>query len=105
MEADFHLITPGQQVILVPYGEEGEQLRRDILQLAERHIMPGRELYRRLQRISVSIYAAEYDQLHPHLETLHPDADIRMLSTPALYSELTGLQRSSKPLPAESLIC
>lgn len=105
MEADFHLITPGRQNILVPYGPEAEQLREEILKLAELQLMPGRDLYRRMQRISVSVYPTEREQLSPYLETLHPQADICMLSSPALYSELTGLQPSTAPLPADMLIC
>lgn len=104
MAEDFRLIDNDQQVILVPYGEEAEAIRRELLKLGSRDIMPPRELYRRLQSISVSVYRTEMEHLEAHLEKLHHAAEISMLCTEGLYSIETGLARATGSLPPSSAI-
>lgn len=95
LEEKMHLIPEGQQTLLIPYGEEGEALREELHRLDCLDLLPNRTLWRRMQPLSVSVYAQEWSTLAPHIECLHRKAGIHMLVTTPLYDEQTGLKRPS----------
>ena len=59
----FHLIEPGQRRIMIPWGEEGEEVLKKIDELQRAGILPDRKLYQRIQRLSVSVYEHDWQRL------------------------------------------
>ncbi|MBQ7022779.1 MAG: CRISPR-associated helicase Cas3' [Akkermansia sp.] len=94
----FHLIETEQISILVPFGNEAEQLKEDLLKSDKVGIMPTRKMYRKLSANSVSVYANEWEALRKHCELVHKKAGIWMLSRENLYDGSRGLLRSENVL-------
>ncbi len=57
--SSFHLIPPGQRRIMIPWGRRGEETLRQLESLPADHF-PDRELYRRIQRLSVAVYENDW---------------------------------------------
>jgi len=91
MEKKFRMIPDGQRSLLVPYGEDVEMLRHSLLELDALHKMPGRELFRRVQQLSVSVYENDWKNLP--ISCIHQGAGLCMLESPDLYDENIGLLR------------
>ncbi len=87
----FGIIPGGQHNLIIPYGDEGEELRTRLLDLDRLKIMPTREDYRKIQRFSVSVYPQEWDALPK--EPVHKAAGLLMLADAAWYDAERGLLR------------
>ena len=87
----FQMIDGVQQSLFVPYGEEAEKLRTEILALQRAGLKLTREHFRRMQQLSVSVYEADWKLLQK--ECLHEQAGIYMLCEPGLYDDEQGLLR------------
>ncbi len=87
----FGMIPGGQHNLIIPYGDEGEELRTRLLDLDRLKIMPTREDYRKIQRFSVSVYPQEWDALPK--EPVHKAAGLLMLADAAWYDAERGLLR------------
>ena len=94
IEGRFRLIKEEQKTLLVPYAEEGEELRRTLLALSHAGVMPTRAIFRRLQQLSVSLYAADWNAMPK--ECIHKDAGIYMLTDSTLYDSKIGLRRAGE---------
>lgn len=94
MAARFQMIPDGQRSLLVPYGEEFVRLRQCLCALDQERKMPGRDLFRQIQRRSVSVYTQDWHELP--LTCVHREAGLFALADPALYDEAVGLLRAGE---------
>ena len=94
IEKRFRMIKEEQKTLLVPYAEEGEELRRTLLELSRAGVMPPRAIFRRLQQLSVSLYASDWNAMSK--ECIHKDAGIYMLTDSTLYDSKIGLRRAGE---------
>lgn len=100
-----HLIPPGQRTLLVPYGDDAEPLRNELLRLDRVGLMPSRSLFRRMQQISLTVYPQEWQALLPCMECLHEQAGVYMITdTSSRYDTQIGLIRASS-LDTTCAIC
>lgn len=90
--ADFRMIDDTGRSLFVPFGEEAEKLRSELLALQKIGIMPTREMYRRVQQFSVTVYEGDWDKLAK--DCIHRAAEIYMLVDTAMYDMEMGLLRS-----------
>lgn len=93
----FRFIEQEQRSLLVPFGDDAEDIRRELLDMAccNPVRMPDRALYRRLQAYSVSVYHEEWARLLPHCECLHHKTGIWMLADAAYYDARCGLLKEA----------
>lgn len=94
MAEDFRMIDGAQRSLLVPYGEEAEMLRDEILDIQAAGRKPNRSLFRRMQQLSVALYEADWQRVQK--ECLHKDAGVYMLCSPGAYHEKMGLRRDDE---------
>lgn len=98
MAEKFRLMPGGQGTLLVPYGEEGEELRGALVAASQSGRMPSRQELRRAQQLSVTVYDGEWEALAPYRESLHQEAGIWMLTDEHCYSPDVGLIRDLAPI-------
>ena len=90
--SDFRMIDDTGRSLLVPFGEDAETLRVELLALQKIGLMPTREMYRRIQQFSVTVYEGDWNKLA--IDCIHRDAEIYMLDDPGMYDMEMGLLRS-----------
>ncbi|MBQ4635467.1 MAG: CRISPR-associated helicase Cas3' [Akkermansia sp.] len=90
--SDFRMIDDTGRSLIVPFGEEAEKLRVELLALQKIGLMPTREMYRRIQQFSVTVYEGDWDKLA--IDCIHRAAEIYMLDDPGMYDMEMGLLRS-----------
>lgn len=91
--ATFRMIDDAGRSLLVPFGAEAEQLRAELLALQKMGVMPSRELFRRVQQCSVTVYEGDWKKLAK--DCIHHAAEVYMLDDPDMYDMDMGLLRSS----------
>lgn len=89
MAERFQMIENNQRSLFVPYGAEAEELRALLLKLQACDVMPDLRVYRKLQRLSVSVY--DTDWAHYATECVHEGAGIYMLAESSVYDNAMGL--------------
>ncbi|MBE6416902.1 MAG: CRISPR-associated helicase Cas3' [Akkermansiaceae bacterium] len=92
MAADFRMIDDAGRSLLMPFGEDAEKLRVELLALQRIGAMPTREMYRRVQQFSVTVYEGDWKKLSK--DCIHSAAEIYMLDDPGMYDMEMGLLRS-----------
>ena len=95
IEQKFKLIEQEQINIVVPYGDDFEELRSELINLSKMNVMPNRKIFRKLSSYSVSVYKTEWRCLVEHCELVHEKAGIFFLVNKKVYDCYRGLLRAS----------
>jgi len=93
---EFKLIDTSQIKILIPYGEDYEGLRTEILKSSQLKYSLKRQDFRQMQQYQVNIYQNEWESLKGEMEILHEELGIYALAGGDRYSDLCGLLREDK---------
>ncbi|MGF1485273.1 MAG: CRISPR-associated helicase Cas3' [Opitutales bacterium] len=100
----FKLIDAPTHPVLIPWGDEGEQLRKTLEDCEQTKRPLCREVYRKLQGYTVSVYAQEFERLSGRLVS-YADGTIQVLADPSQhYCDATGLVPAPSPHTPDVLI-
>ncbi|MFZ0391517.1 MAG: CRISPR-associated helicase Cas3' [Calditrichia bacterium] len=86
----FRLIEQVQLPLIVPYGDDGENIREK-LKSCYNGFVP-RDLQRKLQRFMVQLHEFPFRKLHPVLEDIFNDGRYYFLVNPDIYDSRIGLK-------------
>lgn len=90
---DFRMIDDAGRSLMVPFGQDAEKLRAELLTLQKIGAMPSRDMYRRLQQYSVTVYESEWRSLMK--DCVHQAGEVYMLEEPGGYDAEMGLLRTT----------
>ncbi len=97
--ADFRMIDSNTHSLVIPFGEEGEQLCQDLRNREKLGIPPARVHYRTAQRFVVQVYEHEWKVLlaNHRIESLYNGAFHLLLHPENNYDRAFGLKPSDSP--------
>ncbi|MGN1309752.1 MAG: helicase-related protein, partial [Akkermansia sp.] len=87
----FRLIDAETHSVMVPYGPEADKLAEHLRELNRAAQMPSREIFRKIQQFTVSVYDTEAKDLP--CEILHEKAGVYLMNDTARYDTCMGLLR------------
>lgn len=87
----FRLIDAETHSVMVPYGPDADKLAEHLRELNRAGQMPSREIFRKIQQFTVSVYDTEAKDLP--CEILHEKAGVYLMNDTARYNTCMGLLR------------
>ena len=96
----YRLIEDGQQPVIVPYGERGDELVRQLLSMPD---PPGRGFYRQLQRYAVALHEQSVRKLYENAVLVEKHGRY-VLGNPDAYDNRLGLRLDVEGLGMRELM-
>ena len=86
----FRFIDDSQETVVIPYNEKAKELIQLVIQGVK-----TKDLYRKLQRYSVSVYPFELLDLQKNGSIQHLEGDMKVLTEESLYDSQLGILTTS----------
>jgi CRISPR-associated endonuclease/helicase Cas3 len=93
----FRLIPSATHAVIVPWGNEGKKLCKELRTLHEIKRPPSRKHFRLAQQFTVQVYDNEWKQMQHKLEHLSEDTFHLLIHPENDYDKTTGLKRPDAP--------